>query len=205
MAPVTADKSARANGPDPHPILDPSARVCERAGRVRISQEAIRQLAGELSSSNESSHWLTSAPAAFVSVFEQLPLQRQILFLTVFHSAGFSYWGDPPWSVSDGGTTYNGSMAWFIALSRDERCLDAQFLAGLTAGQWQTITSGSGRNGYADGGGAPVDFAKTGGQVEALRKRHLFQDSPPVVQHLTWLFLSAKSCRGLMTGQFMMS
>ncbi len=88
---------------DRHPILGAAYEVCARAASVKISQEGIELLARQLSSGADDKHWLTSAPAPVASYLDSLPLAGQILFLIVFHSAGFSYWGEPRWSVSDGG------------------------------------------------------------------------------------------------------
>jgi hypothetical protein len=134
-------------GEQSHCILGPAQKVAGRAALVKISAAALRQLANELSlqaQDKQPIHWLTLAPGSVTGALAALPLNLQVFFLTVFHSAGFSYWGEPRWSVAEGDTTYNGAMAWLISLSRSKQLLDPAYLAALTAAEWQNITQGLG-------------------------------------------------------------
>jgi hypothetical protein len=125
-----------------HPILDSVKKVISGASLVKVSPGAIETLAEELAPAKDSPHWLTLAPASVVKIFGDLPMTSRLFFLTVFHSAGFSYWGTPRWSVLDGDIKYDGSMAWLVVLSRNQSLLEPTFLANLSADIWAKITAG---------------------------------------------------------------
>jgi len=131
-----------------HPILKATQSICDGANMVKISQLHLQNLAAEILQSNiapqtnDQGHWLTAAPLEVNQFLAASSLEQKLLFITVFHSAGFCYWGEPRWQISYQGKKYNGAMAWLICLSREKRLLSPEFLSRLSKKNWQTITRG---------------------------------------------------------------
>lgn len=142
-----------------HPLLQSAAYVVKRAGQVSINLEAVNNLAGELSfdlSNNHAQcHWLESAPALVKSYLAALTLQNRILFLTVFHTIGFCYWGNNSensenskrWTVTlpEGvfsETKYDGAMALLVSMAINQDFLNLDYLASLDLEHFKALLAG---------------------------------------------------------------
>ena len=97
-----------------HPLLQAAAYAVQHANHVTINLTELNNLAATLSQDLSPSsgadvclnlsvdrsnkfgerHWLESAPALVKNFLTTLTLQNRILFLTVFHTIGFCYWGN---------------------------------------------------------------------------------------------------------------
>jgi len=130
-----------------HPILSSTARVLARAKHVQLNKPALDDLSQALSRpelDNAPHHWLSSSPPQAKIYYEGLSLERQILFLTVFHTIGFCYWGEPRWTIFNpaSDTTYNGAGALLICLSEDANFLNLEHLAQITEPQFKEMLAG---------------------------------------------------------------
>lgn len=125
-----------------HPITGPAAKVAALAAHVSIVDEKLLALAGRLASGKRKDHWLTAAPAGVTGYIESLALEKRLLFITVFHAAGFSYWGEPRWSLQKSGTIYNGAQAWLLCLAGQPNLVEPDWLRQLSSQQWQSLTLG---------------------------------------------------------------
>jgi len=127
--------------------LAASREVMARAVDVSICPAAVETMAQSLAAAVVShnpiaKHWLAGAPDKVQQFLQSLSFGEQALFMLVFHATGFSYWQDPPWSISDDDTTYNGSTAWLICLIREQATLKPALLATLGDDRWHTLTLG---------------------------------------------------------------
>ena len=127
-----------------HPITEPAHTIAQEAELVRIASRSIVYMAAELASDSDlgTADWLSAAPQSVTDYLHALTWQERIAFFTVFHSVGFSYWGEPRWQIKEGDTTYDGAMAWLVCLSRDKRFLQGDFLQAVDAAQWQEFIRG---------------------------------------------------------------
>ncbi|MBU6451223.1 MAG: hypothetical protein KGS72_05570 [Cyanobacteria bacterium REEB67] len=127
-----------------HPITGPAQDVANESERVRIAPRAIVYMAAEIAADTEESgaDWLQAAPPTVKTYLSSLSRSERIAFFTIFHSAGFSYWGEPRWQVEQDGTRYDGAMAWLICLSKDKAWLSSSFLKNLSEEKWQSLVQG---------------------------------------------------------------
>ena len=133
--------------------LSASQSVMARAADVSICEAGTEALAANLvialahraaerKSGPHNSHWLQAAPSGVLEYLDALSHREQVLFVLVFHAAGFSYWQDPPWSIKNHDTTYNGSSAWLICLTREKQLLEPAYLANLSDNKFRALTLG---------------------------------------------------------------
>ena len=59
-------------------------------------------------------HWLAQAPFPL----PLLPVDDQLAFIFVLNSVSFSYWGEPPWTISYQGRDYDGTWAMLASLAK---------------------------------------------------------------------------------------
>ncbi len=130
-----------------HPILSTAARVAAKSKHVRLNKDALDDISKTLSRpelDNAPHHWLSSAPEPAKIYFDSLSLDQRILFLVVFHTIGFCYWGDPKWRIFSptADTTFNGARALLISLSAEPNFLNLSHLSELTELQFKAMLAG---------------------------------------------------------------
>ena len=96
-------------------------RFVQTQALVEIDEAALKYLASELAAAYGGPpvkvlHWLAAAPASVQVFINQANLEEAVSFLTLFHAIGFCYWGEPRWTFTSYGTTYNGSLALLHSL-----------------------------------------------------------------------------------------
>lgn len=162
-----------------HPLLQAAAYVVQHANHVTINLTELNNLAATLSQDLSPSsgadvclnlsvdrsnkfgerHWLESAPALVKNFLTTLTLQNRILFLTVFHTIGFCYWGNNSensekntrWTVTlpegdfsetKSDSKYDGAMALLVSMAINQDFLDLDYLARLNLEQFKTLLAG---------------------------------------------------------------
>lgn len=123
---TASDWNTKSTGDDSkklHPILAGVEKfVVETASEyVQMDEAAVKYLAGELVQASAAPplsemHWLAAAPAGVQLYFNQAGLRDIVRYLTIFHTIGFCYWGEPRWTYSSYGTSYDGSLALLHSL-----------------------------------------------------------------------------------------
>jgi hypothetical protein len=127
-----------------HPITGPAQDVVNESERVRIAPRAIVYMAAEIAADSDesSADWLQAGPPVVKTYLSSLSRRERIAFFTIFHCAGFSYWGDPRWQIEADDTRYDGAMAWLICLSKDKAFLSEDFLGSLNEDKWRSMVQG---------------------------------------------------------------
>lgn len=106
-----------------HPILAGVQSFVAAKGSeyVQVEEASLKYLAGELVQASAAPplnelHWLAAAPAGVQLYFNQARLSDIVRYLTIFHTIGFCYWGEPRWTYASYGTSYDGSLALLHSL-----------------------------------------------------------------------------------------
>ncbi len=85
--------------------------VVENADYVKINNNKIDELVKGLKSI-EDTHWLQSSPYGILD----LSIEQIVNFLLLYHSIGFSYWGNPKWTIETDEGKLDGAFAMMYVL-----------------------------------------------------------------------------------------
>jgi len=100
-------------------VLDSCRYVVEQAKYARINHQKIREVAKDLEVSG-GTHWLKSSPFNILD----FDVKTLVDFLLTYHAMGFSFWGDPKWTIDTPDGKSDGSYALLYALVRQVRSDD---------------------------------------------------------------------------------
>lgn len=79
--------------------------------------------------------------------FENLTKEQMINFLVIYHSIGFSYFGDPKWSVNYNGKIYDGAIGLLSAFAKSFEksydMLDFKYLKNLSYDDFKIFLAGN--------------------------------------------------------------
>lgn len=147
MADLAGEFEALAERSSHNAVLHSAAKVCQRARRVRINHDRVADLAQEFRRNglgNTHKHWSENAPASSRKYFKELPLEKKLTFLILFHTIGFCYWVEPRWTISilPGPDTYNGAMGLWISLASEPAFLDLTKLSQCTPHRFKQMLAG---------------------------------------------------------------
>ena len=123
-------------------ILDSCKYVVANAEHVRISIAKIDELAKDLYSIKDI-HWLQSSPYGILD----LSIEEIVNFLLLYHSIGFSYWGNPKWTVETKDGELDGAFAMLYVLineiKNNTEFLKPSYLQNLTRIELKRILKGN--------------------------------------------------------------
>jgi hypothetical protein len=122
-------------------ILDNVQWVVTRSRHVRIDDARLVQVCAELDPAH------LRLPDWRIPVVPPWRDQRLVDYVLLFNSINFCYWGEPKWTVTFEGQSYDGAFGLMAALTRalDEGypLLDGTFLARIKADRFRNILRGS--------------------------------------------------------------
>jgi hypothetical protein len=112
-------------------ILDSVYWVVQRSKHVRIDESRLKQVCARLDPSR------LRLPNWQVPIVPPWRDDRLVDFVLLFNSINFCYWGEPKWTVTFRGKTYDGAYGMMAALTRalvddDLPLYDGAFLADIS-------------------------------------------------------------------------
>jgi hypothetical protein len=123
-------------------ILDSCKYVTENAEHVRINKDKINELVKNIKNV-DGTHWLQKSTYGLLD----LSIEEIVDFLLLYHSIGFSYWGDPKWSIKTEYGDLDGAYAMIFVLIKEIKCnpqfLKPTYLQRLSLTELRTILKGN--------------------------------------------------------------
>ncbi|MFV0250202.1 MAG: queuosine salvage family protein [Bacilli bacterium] len=123
-------------------ILSSCKYVVDNAKDVTINYSKIDELI-KSTKDIDNSHWLYNSPFGILD----FDVKDIVNFLLVYHSVGFSYWGNPKWTIKTENGELDGAYAMMYVLinqmKRDKEFLDADNLQRMTREELQEILKGN--------------------------------------------------------------
>lgn len=123
-------------------ILDSCKYVVDNANDVKIDYASIDNLIKNMDYINHS-HWLQSSPFGILD-FDTKDI---VSFLILYHSVGFSYWGNPKWTIETENGQLDGAYAMMFLLINEMKnnpdFLNPTFLQSLSKDDLKRILKGN--------------------------------------------------------------
>ena len=123
-------------------IVRNSKYVVEHASYVSIDEEKLKIFTNQIKT-QKSIHWLSNNP------FELLELSKEELcmFLLIYGSIDFCFWGNPKWSIKTNTGILDGAFALLYALLKEVKnnkfFLTPTYLKELDKKEWARILKGN--------------------------------------------------------------
>lgn len=122
--------------------LDSCLYVFENSKSVKINNQKIDEFVHSLDS-KKSIHWLESSPFGILN----LNVEEIVNFLLVYHSIGFSYWGNPKWAIETENGTLDGAYAMMYVLikeiKRNNKFLKSEYLKNISLEEISELLKGN--------------------------------------------------------------
>lgn len=123
-------------------ILESIKPVVRQSRYVRINQEAILEFAKTVTPKD-----LEKSEYSNETVIENASEEEQTAYGIVYNSINFCYWGQPKWTITVNGESYDGSFGMLRALKRGLKngyqLLNPQYLTSLSEEDLRTIFLGN--------------------------------------------------------------
>ncbi len=116
--------------------------VIENANYVSIDEEKLQEFANKIKDT-KTIHWLASNPFGLLN----LSKEELSLFLLIYGSIDFCFWGNPKWTIQTEIGNLDGAFALLYALLKEakenKQFLTPMYLKNLTEEQFETILKGN--------------------------------------------------------------
>lgn len=123
-------------------ILNSCNYVIENAEYVKINNNKIDELVNGIKNVNNM-HWLQNSPYGILD----LSTEEIVNFLLLYHTIGFSYWGNPKWTIKTEYSELDGAYAMMYLLisevKNNSEFLKPTYLQNLTRDQLKKILKGN--------------------------------------------------------------
>lgn len=124
------------------PVLQTTQFVVDHAQFVAINDAQIALYADQFDD-RHTKHWLSAAPFDLSS----FNTQQKAHFLLLFNALSFCYWGEPKWTVTYEGKSYDGAWGMIVSLGKAIQAgiplLDFSFCAHIDEKTFAEILSGN--------------------------------------------------------------
>ena len=97
-------------------ILDSCKYVANNSEYVKINSDKIDELVKSIKNI-DSTHWLQSSPYGILD----LSIEEIVNFLLLYHTIGFSYWGNPKWTIETEFGQLDGAYAMMYSLINETK------------------------------------------------------------------------------------
>lgn len=122
--------------------LDSHKYVQENAKHVKINYTNLDTFSNNLVI-KENIHWLKNLPFGM----DKFTVEQIVNFLLIYHAIGFSYWGNPKWTVEYEGKQYDGAYGLICAFAKEikknNNFLDFKYLSKLTYEEFKKVVEGN--------------------------------------------------------------
>lgn len=123
-------------------IFDSCKYVMDNAEYVKINDDKIDELVKSISNI-DGTHWLQSSPYGILD----LSIEQIVKFLLLYHTVGFSYWGNPKWTIETASGQLDGAYAMMFSLITEIKSnpefLDPTHLQNLKRNDLKRILKGN--------------------------------------------------------------
>lgn len=122
--------------------IDGHKYVVSNAKHVKINYTNLNTFSNNLEI-KQNTHWLKDLPFGM----NNLSTQQMVNFLLIYHAIGFSYWGQPKWTVEYEEKEYDGAYGLICAFAKEihsnNNFLDFNYLSKLTYDEFKRILKGN--------------------------------------------------------------
>lgn len=123
-------------------IVRNSKYVVEHASYVSIDEEKLKIFANQIKT-QKSIHWLSNNPFGLL----ELSKEELCMFLLIYGSIDFCFWGKPKWTIEINNGTLDGAFALLYALLKEVKnnkfFLTPTYLKELDKKEWARILKGN--------------------------------------------------------------
>lgn len=116
--------------------------VAQNAKHVKINYDKLNIFADNLNIQNNI-HWLKDIPFGM----NKLTTEQMVNFLLIYHAIGFSYWGNPKWTVEYENKKYDGAYGLICAFAKEikknNNFFNFKYLSNLTYEEFKKILEGN--------------------------------------------------------------
>ena len=123
-------------------ILDSCKYVVKNSKYVKINNQKLEEAAKSLDSKN-CSHWLSTSPFGLLD----FDIREIVNFLLVYHGIGFSYWGNPKWTITTSDGKLDGAYAMMYLLIQQMKnnrdFLDPTHLQNISKEEFYDLLTGN--------------------------------------------------------------
>lgn len=123
-------------------ILDTCKFVASNSKDVVINNDKIYDFATKIDI-NKNVHWLEDSPFEILD----FDIDKIVNFLLIYHSVGFSYWGNPKWTISTNNGEIDGGYAMMYCLlnemKKDVDFINTKNLVNMSEEKFKDILKGN--------------------------------------------------------------
>lgn len=123
-------------------ILDSCKYVTDNAEYVKINNDKINELVKDIENIDVT-HWLQKSTYGLYD----LSVEQIVNFLLLYHTIGFSYWGNPKWTIKTEVGELDGAYAMMYSLiaeiKSNPQFLSSLYLENLTSSELKRILKGN--------------------------------------------------------------
>lgn len=123
-------------------ILFTSRYVVDNSKYVRINKDKLAEFCESINL-GEHQHWFSNGSFST----DELTLNQKANFLLILHSIGFSFWGNPKWTINYKDNSYDGAYGLIAALVRaidnGYPVLDYNYLSNINEEDLNKILEGN--------------------------------------------------------------
>lgn len=122
-------------------VLESCQEVMKKAKYVTIQEENLKQLVKNMKIEKQT-HWMSN-----IKEINSFSIQEMVHFLLIYHAIGFSYWGEPKWTIEYKEKQYDGAIGLIMAfckeLEQNPSFLQFHQLEKTTLKDWERILQGN--------------------------------------------------------------
>jgi len=123
-------------------VLESTEPVTRLSEYVRIDENEVERFCSNLSSLDVR-FWMDTIPFSYKS----LSIKEELMFIFVFNSINFCYWGDPKWTIEHQGKSLDGAWGMIASLRRALEdgvpLLDSRFLSEIDESTLEQVFRGN--------------------------------------------------------------